>query len=140
MMEAFTDEWAAACCERINRHEGYRAAAAQWEDPIVLLLRTVPAEGGEPDRGFWLDLFHGSCRGVRRATAEDLDRAPFVLAAGPAVWRQVLSRQLDPIMALMTGKLKLDRGNLMTLAKHAAAAKQLVAAASEVETSWPAEP
>jgi putative sterol carrier protein len=136
-LEVFTDEWARACCERINTHEGYRAAGAAWTDAVVLVMSADAAHGVPTDRAFWLDLHAGTCRGTRAATAHDLDTAPFVLGAGPAAWEQILSGRLDPVTALMTGRMRLARGGLFALAKHAGAAKELVRAAGEVPAVFP---
>jgi putative sterol carrier protein len=139
-LEVFTEEWAQACCERINHHDGYRAAGADWEDSVVLVMAADPDRGVPNDRAFHLDLFRGACRGARAATDEDLDRTPYVLSAPPAAWEQILAGALDPVSALMTGKLRLTRGGLFALAKHAGAAKELVSAAGSVEAVFPSAP
>jgi putative sterol carrier protein len=136
-MEVFTDEWARACCQAVNAHEGYRAAGAEWEDAVVLVMEADASRGVAENRAFFLDLHRGVCRSTRAATAEDLDQAPYVLSAGPAAWEQILGGRLEPVSALMTGKLRLARGGLFALAKHAAAAKELVAAAGSVDAVFP---
>jgi putative sterol carrier protein len=137
-LEVFTEEWALACCERISAHEGYRKEGAGWMDAVVLVMTADPARGVPADRAFWLDLHAGACRGTRAATQADLDSAPFVLTAGPGAWEQILSGRLDPVTALMTGRMRLARGGLFALAKHAGAAKELVRAAGEVPAVFPA--
>ena len=44
---------------------------------------------------------------------------------------------MDPVSAVMQGKLKLSRGNLFTLAKYAPAAREMVLAAGEVGGTFP---
>lgn len=136
-MEVFTEEWGEACCAEMNRRESYRAAAAQWEDPVVLVMERDPALGVEEDRAFWLDLHHGRCRGTRRATEADLAQAGYVLRAGPAAWGHILAGELDPITAVMTGRLRLARGSLFSLARYTAAAREMVAAAAAVPADFP---
>jgi putative sterol carrier protein len=136
-LEVFTREWAAACCERIRSHEGYRAAGAGWAEAVVLVMTADPARGVPADRAFWLDLHGGSCRGTRAATPADLEQAPYVLTAGPAAWEQILAGRLDPVTALMTGRMHLARGGLFALAKHAGAARELVHAVGEVPAVFP---
>lgn len=137
MMEVFTEEWGRACCEEMNRRPSYRAAAAQWEDAVVLVMERDPALGVEEDRAFRLDLYRGECRGTRRATPADLEEAAYVLRAGPAAWGHVLAGELDPIAAVTTGRLRLARGSLFSLARHTAAAREMVAAAGAVEAVFP---
>jgi putative sterol carrier protein len=136
-MEVFTNEWCVACCERLNQRESYRLAAAGWEGAAVLLMSADPAQGIHEDRAVWLDIHDGRCRGARVATAQDLGTAPYVFRAGPADWKRLLAGEVDPIAAAMTGKLKLARGNLFTLAKYAPAAREMIAAAGEVGGTFP---
>lgn len=136
-MEVFTDEWCVACCDRLNQRESYRLAAAGWEGAAVLLMSADPAQGIHDDRAVWLDIHDGRCRGARVATAHDLETAPYVFRAGPADWKRLLAGEIDPISAAMTGKLKLSRGNLFTLAKYAPAAREMVLAAGEVGGTFP---
>lgn len=131
-MEVFTGEWSAACCERLNESEAYRAAAAGWEEPTVLVMKADEAAGVPEERAVFLDLYHGQCRGTRLATDEDRGRAVFVLTGAPAAWGEVLRGETDPIAALMRGKLRLEKGSLFALAKYAGAAKELVAVAASV--------
>ncbi|HEX2191016.1 MAG TPA: hypothetical protein VHG51_19060 [Longimicrobiaceae bacterium] len=136
-MEVFTEEWGRACCEEINRRPAYREAAAQWEDPVVLVMERDPALGVEEDRAFRLDLYRGGCRGTRRATVSDQEEAAYVLRAGAAAWRHILAGELDPIAAVMTGRLRLARGSLISLARYTAAAREMVAAAGAVDAAFP---
>lgn len=135
--EIFTDDWARAWCEEINASPAYRKAAAEWEGEVVLQLSANPARGIDRDRAICADLWHGECRAARAATEEDLAAAPFVIRGDPHSWGRVLEGSLDPIMGLMRGKLKLTRGKLTTLARYVLAAKELVAAATRVDSSFP---
>jgi putative sterol carrier protein len=137
-MEVFTQEWCVACCDRLNQRESYRLAAAGWEGAAVLLMSADPAQGILEDRAVWLDIHDGRCRGARVATEQDLETAPYVFRAGPADWKRLLAGEVDPISAAMTGKLKLSRGNLFTLARYAPAAREMVAAAGDVGGTFPA--
>lgn len=137
--DVFTEEWSHRCCEQLNQHEPYRTAASGWEGAIVMVMRADPKVGLEEDRAAYFDLHHGSCRGARAASKEDRENAPYVMAAPPRVWEQVFAKELEPISALMFGKLKLERGSMFTLARYTAAAKEMVAAAGMVEARFPGE-
>lgn len=137
MLEVFTDEWAAACCRAIDASAQFRSAAAEWEDAVVLVMTADAGTGVPRERAYFLDLWRGRCRGVHAATPEEMRETPYVLAASPDAWRRILGGQLEPVAALMTGKLRLLRGNLFSLARHASAAKALVEAAGEVEAVFP---
>lgn len=130
----FGEGWAARWAGEIAASEAYRKAAAGWEGALVLAL---PAAG---DPGVWVDLLHGACRGARAATAEDRATAPFVLEAPLPVWQRLLAGSLDPLWALVSGKVRLARGPLAGLVPWAAAARELVAAARRVPTSFDLAP
>jgi len=131
-MELFTEEWARACCEALNRSEAYRASAAAWEGAIVLAMSGDAEQGVEADRAVYIDAHQGACRGARAATDEDTASAPFVFRADPATWQRLLAGDTDPVGAVMQGRLRLVRGNLFVLAKYAQAARDMIAAAASV--------
>ena len=66
------------------------------------------------------------------ATAADRDSADYVLSARERVWRRVIEGRTDPLVALMTGQIKFERGRLMDFAEHTAAAKELMKAAQRI--------
>ena len=135
--EVFTDDWSRACRARLNSREGYRRVAATWRNPVILLMRADPALGLAEHRAVYLDLADGECRDARVATAADFDAATYVLAADAAQWRRILDGQLDPITAIMFGKLRLEKGALASLVPYSAAAREMVAAVAEVESHFP---
>lgn len=137
-VEVFTEEWSHACRAQLNGREGYRAAAAEWTDAVVLHMRADPAHGIPSDRAVFLELQRGECRDARMASAQDLASAPIVLAADAGSWRRVLEGGMDPVAAVMSGALRLERGNLLVLARYAGAAREMLAAAAAAGGSFPA--
>lgn len=137
-MEVFTEEWCTACCARLNARESYRTAAADWEGSVVLVMTADPAQGVDADRAVWIDARHGVCHESHVASAAERGSATYVLQADPAGWQRLLAGEADPVSSLMTGKLRLIRGNLFALAKYAGAAKEMVLAAGEVGGTFPA--
>ena len=137
MPEIFTQEWAEAWCRAINENPDYREAARTWEGEVALVLSADAGAGVAEDRVVIADLWHGECRGARAAGTSDLEPVPFVIRAGLAVWRDVLEGRTDPIVGLMGGKLKLEKGSLFKLLPYARAAKEMVASAQAVDTQFP---
>lgn len=133
----FSDSWAQACAGAINGSAAYRQAARTWEGAIMLVM--LPEQAGGELR-IWLDLWHGECRAARAATAEDESASRYILTGSRGIWRQVLEGRLPPLMALMTGRLKVAKGSLGDLVPHVASAKELVVAASSVPAAWPESP
>jgi putative sterol carrier protein len=135
--EVFTEEWAIACCEALNASERYRTSAAGWEGAIVLVMAADPAHGVEADRAVYIDTHQGTCRGTWVARDGEAETAPFVFRADVPSWKRLLAGDLDPVTAVMQGKLKLVRGGLFTVAKFATAAKEMIAAAATVNGTFP---
>lgn len=133
----FEGEWAEAFGAKLGESEAYKRAAATWRWPLVLRIHPDPSVGLHEGRAVWLDLYQGECRDARVATAQDIAAAPYVIAADIRTWKQVLDKKLEPISGLLRGKLKLERGNMLTLAGYVQAARYLVETAQQVETIFP---
>jgi putative sterol carrier protein len=123
----FSEAWAKACQDEINNSAAYREAAATWEDAVAFAMDRE--HGG---RAVFVDLWHGECREARLAQPGDLDRAPYVIRGDEDTWHAVLEGRMEPLQALMMGKLKLEKGNIGSLAFHIRSARELVACASRV--------
>lgn len=133
--EIFTDAWAEAYKEKLNENEAYAEAGSDWEGPMAFLVRADPAQGLPEDRAVVLDLHHGTCRDAYAATAEEADEeADYVIQGSRSTWLDVLDGKLQPLKALMFGKLKLKKGSLKDLLPYTKAAKEMVESAQEVPT------
>jgi putative sterol carrier protein len=60
-----------------------------------------------------------------------------VIEATFPIWRKVVDKKLDPIQGMVTRQLKL-KGNMLKIMKAPKAATELVAAATRIDTEWPA--
>lgn len=136
-MDVFSDAWAAAWAKEINASDAFRVAALRWESAFVLVMQPDETAGVREPRAVYVDLAGGACRTGRAATDDDLTLAPYVLRASPAVWREVLAGELEPVGAVMTGLLDLSKGSLVGLAPWVGAAKELLNAAGRVESTYP---
>ncbi len=134
MAMAFSDPWAQAWGAALNASSVYRKAAATWEGSIAVVVSEAFGRAGP---AVFLDVWRGQCRAAREATAADVADAAFVLEAAPAAWKQVLASQISPVMALLTGQIRLARGDLTRLLPYTAAAKELVHLAGTIETEFP---
>ncbi len=137
MYEPFSEAWAKAYCEALNANLAYRQAAATWEGALILAVEADPALGLTEKRGIYLDLYCGQCREARVATLEDYAKAPYVISADLRTWKTLTEGGLDPISALMRGKLKLEKGDMATLAGYMMAALELTNTARQVPTQYP---
>lgn len=133
-----SQEWLDEYQSRINGSPAYRKAAAGWEGELAFVFEAEPDHGWPKTRCAILDLWHGECRDARVVEEADAKAAQFCIRGPYTRWKQVLTKDLDPVMGIMQGKLRL-RGDLTLLMRYMAASKQLVALASEVPTEFPDE-
>ena len=147
----FSDAWAVALGEALRSSERYRKAAAGWEGAVVLEWSDAPATEGASAHegaasgtsvgcGVFLDLHQGDCRAARMASVADYDAARFVLSADLKAWRTMLDGAMAPTMAILRGKLKVQKGSVGALMPHAHAASELVRVAQGVDRAGPIEP
>ena len=136
-MVAFpTEAWFQALVSLINDSDEYREAAAEWEGDIAFLVEAEPDRGLPADVWGLLDLWHGACRGGGVIDAERGREAAYVLRAPYSRWREVVTGELDPIKAMMQGKLKVQ-GDLPTIVRKVRAANELVELTQQIPTEFP---
>ena len=138
-IDAFSAEWALAWCSALNASSEYRSAAADWEGSVALVMSADAGAGVAEARGVFLDVARGACHGSRVASPADLDAAAYVIEAAPDVWRELLAGRSAPLMALMTGRLRLTRGSIAALLPFANAARELVQTASSIPARFPGD-
>jgi len=117
-------EFAEALCRALNESEAYRRYARGWRWPILFKV-----EGGP---GFVLDLYDGECRGVEWFDDASQASAEYVLSAPREVWLSVIRGDVHPIRAILSRKIRLERGSYTTLARYSMAATEIVRAARSV--------
>lgn len=136
-LEVFTAEWAEACRRSLQERGRFREVGAGWNRPVALLMRPDPSLGITATRAIQLQFSRGECVAAGVATPAQLESVDFLLAADAKQWKRMLDGDLDPITAVMLGKLKLERGSLAALLPHPAVARELIAAARAVDTVFP---
>ena len=129
-------EWTQALKVALNTDREYREVGKPWTfGPVAMIVRADSSYGLERDAGIVLDVHQGECRGARFVEGEsDPADAEFVIVGTYARWRDVIEGRLDPIKAMMEGKLKLARGHLPTIIRFVEPSRLVVASASKVPT------
>jgi len=130
-------EWAEAFCQALNESPEYRSAAFKWEGDIIFLAVNIPPEVGQSDKSamkFFLK--HGQCRGVEVYTEDAVAQAdaPYILEADYKTWLDVIAGKIQPIPAMVLGKIKVKKGSFAVLAQYAPAALAMIKAAQRVGT------
>lgn len=138
-MTVFTPEWIAALHQNINNNTAYQQVSANWEGSLLMVMTQNGTFDVNTSPAVLLDLYHGQCRMAKAAQALDFEQADYILAASGKEWKQVLDKEIAPIMALMRGKLKLKKGSIVTLTRYAEAAKEIVNSAAALNAYVPDE-
>jgi putative sterol carrier protein len=126
-------EWLEQLVIEINRSEAYANSGKAWEGDFIFVIKP----GGdlkEPVR-FYLDLWHGKCREAYLLTEPNGRKAEFSIASTLPIFRQIFTKKLDAIQALMTRKLELQ-GNIMKIMKSVKATTDLVNCCSLIDTIY----
>ncbi|MFN7034739.1 MAG: SCP2 sterol-binding domain-containing protein [Bellilinea sp.] len=129
-----TDEWIKAMMEDLNQSQSYKEAAKNWEGDFYFII--------EPDGThaetvvLYMDLWHGECRKAFKVDKVDEIKPAFQLRGPITTWKKVMTKQLDPMQAMMTGQLKLT-GNMAMVMKNVRAAKELVESCTRIPTEFP---
>jgi putative sterol carrier protein len=130
--------WFQALSDRIDGSDAYRLAAHDWEGDIAFVIEADPERGVPDDVWGYLDLWHGTCRSGSVVTQERGEQAEFVISATYRRWKDVVRGDLDPVRAMMQGKLRV-RGDLPKILRYVQAAHELVAVCGTVPTRFPDE-
>lgn len=134
-----SEEWTQAFAAAVNDNEIYRTHGKPWTFGSVAMVVSKDASLGiDDDTGMILDVHQGECRGATLVKGMDaVADSPFVIVAPFARWRQVIEGGLDPIKAMMEGKLKMTKGHLPTMLRFVQSSRALVSSASAVPTEFP---
>jgi len=129
-----SEEWVKAACEELNKSQAYKDAAKNWEGDMYFIVE--PEGGLKETLVTYFDLWHGGCRAAS-APADESGKTPAYRFWAPlSVWRNILEKKLDPVQAMMTGKLNL-KGDMAQIMKMPRAASELVECTTHVDTEFP---
>ncbi|QGA68945.1 SCP2 sterol-binding domain-containing protein [Sulfolobus sp. E11-6] len=105
-------EWAQELCNEINKIEIDEIKSWNWD--ILFILINV--KNGN-NMKFKVKIKTGKCLGV-----EVGDDADYIIEGEYKIWKSILLGELDLAIALLTGKLKLVKGDRLNLLRHIKAA------------------
>lgn len=137
-VDAFSSEWSDQLKDELNKSSSYKASARGWKWTVGMVIEAEPDKNVPESVGVVMDLFDGEARDVKVGTVAEAQACNFVLTAPYSRWKQVATKQLDPIKAMLTGKLKL-KGDLPTIVRYTKAAQELTEATTRVVVKWPDE-
>lgn len=133
-----SEEWTQAFAVAVNDNEDYRKHGKPWTyGAVAMVISKNPELGIDEDTGMILDVDQGVCRGTQYVKGMDaVQEAPFVIVAPYDRWKQVIRGEVDPIKAMMEGKLKMTKGHLPTMLRFVESSRALVVSATKVPTRF----
>lgn len=129
-----SDAWIKAMMADLNGSASYQEAAKNWEGDFCFVIE--PGGALQETTVLYVDLWHGACRAARQVEDAQAAKSSFRLSGPAAAWKKVMTKQVDPIQAMMTGQLKLH-GNMATVMRNVRAAKELVESCTRIDTEFP---
>lgn len=135
-VQALSASWAKEWKKRLDSSPAFAAAAAEWSGSLIFSMRQ-DANGGGKERAIFLALEDGRCQVAR--SARDADRADcdLILSASTETWQRILEGKGDPVLAILLGQIRFERGRWSELVPYAGAARELLRTAAAIEASFP---
>ena len=126
-----SDAWIKTLKDRLNDNPTYAEVAKNWEGDLFF---QVEWPDGSPPRLLYIDLWHGKCRDAYGVTNPG-QKAAFRLTAPIGNFVKILKGQLDPMQAMVTGKLKVQ-GNMVMMMKNIPTVLEFVRTAQQIDTEF----
>ena len=137
-VKAFSNEWAKAFKDEVNKSGTYKTAAKGWKWTVGLVVEAEPDKNFPEAKGIVMDLFDGDARDVTVGPASEAQKCDFVITAPYTRWKEVATKQLDATRGMLQGKLKL-KGDLPTIVRYTKASQEMTECTTRVPVEWPDE-
>ncbi|WP_330631671.1 SCP2 sterol-binding domain-containing protein [Halocatena halophila] len=82
----------------------------------------------------YIDLYDGGCRETEILSSRDERTVSFVLSGGHEAWKRIVSGELDPVPAVMSGELEIE-GDMQQVLKYSEATQLLGEIAAGLDTT-----
>jgi putative sterol carrier protein len=125
-----SEEWLKGLETKLNSDQRYREIAKHWEGDLFFYIE--PDGNLKEQLRFYLDLWHGKCRGVEyNPQPESHPNPTFALTSTYKNITSVLSGNLNPVTAMMTSKIKV-KGSMSYMMRNVSTVLDFVRCAQEV--------
>jgi len=125
-----SEEWLKGLEAKLNSDSRYGEIARNWEGDLFFFIE--PAGSLKEVLTFYLDLWHGKCRGVEyKADPFKYPHPTFTLTATYDHITEILTGKLNPMTAMMTMKLKV-KGSMGYMMRNVPTVLDFVRCAQEV--------
>ncbi len=110
-------DWLNELEAKLNSDERYADIAKKWEGDMTIVIE--PEGNLTEKKVYYLDLWHGKCRGVAELKDASEKKAAFVLTSTYENIKRIMTGNLDPMQAMLTRKLSVQ-GNLAVMMRQCA--------------------
>lgn len=125
-----SEEWLKGLEVKLNSDERYGEIAKNWEGDLFFYIE--PEGNLKEQLTFYIDLWHGKCRGVEyKPDSAKYPKPTFTLTATYDNITAVLTGKLNPMTAMMTMKLKVN-GSMGYMMRNVPTVLDFVRCAQEV--------
>jgi putative sterol carrier protein len=124
-------DWLNALDAKLNSDERYAGIAKNWEGDMIIVI--TPEGNLKEQQVYYLDLWHGKCRGVAELKDVSEKKATFVLTATYENLKKIVTGKLDPMQAMMTRKLSVQ-GNLAVMMRSVPTVLDFVRCCRDITT------
>ncbi len=122
-------DWLNELDAKLNSDERYADIAKKWEGDMIV---AIEPQGNLKERKiFYLDLWHGKCRGVSELKDVAEKNAAFVLTSSYDNIKLIMTGKLDPMQAMLTRKLSV-KGNMAVMMRSVPTVLDFVRCAREI--------
>jgi putative sterol carrier protein len=125
-------EWLSSLEAKLNSDEKYAHVARKWEGDLYFV---VQPEGNLKEQVvYYIDLWHGKCRGTEVVNDPAAHTPSFTLRAGYRNFSAILQGKLDPMQAMLTRKLDV-KGSMTYMMRNVPTVLDFVRCAREVTST-----
>jgi putative sterol carrier protein len=110
-----SSEWLQALNDQLNADERYAQIARNWEGDMMIIIE--PGGAVAEVVRWYIDLWHGKCRGVAVLEEDEDKKATFTLRGAYDNFVRLLNGEVEPMQALLTRKIGVQ-GNMAVLMKN----------------------
>ncbi|TKJ23535.1 MAG: sterol carrier protein [Promethearchaeota archaeon Loki_b32] len=122
-MKILSEEWVEAFGKAINENPDYKPSALTWEGDMLLVIE--PSGKLDHEVRVFIGLHHGECTGTRLVPEGEEIETESTMAGPYDNFVAVTKKEIDPIRAIMAGKLRLE-GDMAKLMRNTKAALEIV--------------
>jgi putative sterol carrier protein len=124
-------DWLKALEIKLNTDERYAAIAKNWEGDMIIVIE--PAGNLKERLVYYIDLWHGKCRGVAQLKDASEKNAVFILTANYENIKLIMTGKLDPMQGMLTRKLSVQ-GSMAVMMRSVPTVLDFVRCCREITT------